>query len=118
MSTRPSSTKLRRICFEAHQQTDEHGQIFMICHICNGPIWPAKADAWECEHVMRRCLSGDDSAENLKPAHVRCDKVKTAADVSENAKGKRVADKHFGIRKKVAWGGKYRKKMDGSVVER
>jgi len=118
MTARPSSTKLRRICFEANQQTDEHGQIYMTCHICNGPIWPAKGDAWEAEHVMRRCLSGDDSAENLKPAHVRCHKVKTAADVSENAKGKRVADKHFGIRKKVSWGGKYRKKLDGSVVER
>jgi 5-methylcytosine-specific restriction endonuclease McrA len=113
---RPSSAKLRRACFEANKFVSGMGT-YLVCHICGGMIWPAK-DAWEAEHVVRRCLSGDDSASNLKPAHVKCHKVKTAVDVSENAKGKRVSDKHFGIRKKTAWGGKLRKKMDGSVVER
>lgn len=98
---RPSSAKLRRVCFEAHKIEGPHG-LHLICHICGGVIWPAK-DAWEAEHVLRRCLSGDDSAANLKPAHVKCHKVKTAADVSENAKGKRVSDKVLGIERKSGW---------------
>lgn len=116
MTARPSSTKLRRICFEAHKIQGPHG-LHLLCHICGGVIWPAK-NAWEAEHVLRRCLSNDDSATNLRPAHVKCHKVKTAADVSENAKGKRVADKHHGIKAKKSWGGKWKRKMDGTVVER
>ena len=103
MTARPSSTKIRRICFDDNKREDENGRVYMICHICNGPIWPSKGDAWEAEHVMRRCLSNDDSAANLRPAHVKCHKVKTAADVSENAKGKRVSDKVLGIERKSGW---------------
>ena len=102
MHDRPSSKKLRRVCFEANIRTDPEGGVFMVCHICGCQIWPT-IDKWECEHVMRRCLSGDDSAENLKPAHVKCHRVKTSADVSENAKGKRVSDKVLGIERKSGW---------------
>ena len=112
---RPSSAKLRRECFDANKLEGPHG-LHLLCHICGGVIWPTK-DQWECEHVMRRCLSGDDSASNLKPAHVKCHREKTKDDVSENAKGKRVSDKHFGISRKKPWS-KFKKKMDGSIVER
>lgn len=99
---RPSSAKTRRACFEASKITDDTGRIYMICHICGGVIDPAR-EKWEADHVIRRVLSGDDTASNLKPAHYKCHRVKSADDHSENAKGKRVADKHFGIDRKKGW---------------
>lgn len=96
---RPSSTKLRRECFEANKLVDENGKVYMICHITGLRIDPAK-DEWDAEHVIRRCLSGDDSASNLKPALREHHKQKTADDVRENAKGKRIRDKHFGVERK------------------
>lgn len=117
MTTRPSSTKLRRQCFDANRRTDEHGKIFMICHICNGPIWPQKGDAWECDHVTRRVLCGDDDVSNLKPAHYKCHRTKTIRDIRENAKGKRESDNYYGIRKR-GWNGKWKRKLNGETVER
>jgi len=115
---RPSSTKLRRVCFDAHKIVGDHGT-YMICHICKGPIWPAKGDKWEADHVIRRVLSADDSPENLRPAHTKCHRVvKTPDDIREHAKGKRVSDKHNGIRTKMQWNRRYRKKINGEIVER
>lgn len=116
MTARPSSTKLRRICFDANKQTDSAGRVFLACHICSGVIWPAK-DQWEVEHVMRRVLCGDDSESNLKPAHVKCHRTKTIQDIRENAKGKRQSDNHYGITRK-GWGGKWKRKFNGETVER
>lgn len=100
MSPRPNSTKVRRECFDAHKWTHPvTGRIMLTCHICKGRIDPAR-DRWEAEHQTRRILSEDDSAANVLPAHVDCHKPKTAQDISENAKGKRVRDKHFNIRRK------------------
>ena len=112
---RPSSAKLRRLCFEANKQKDELG-VFMICHLTGARIDPVR-DEWDAEHVVRRAASMDDSAKNLKPALRIPHREKTKIDNSETAKGKRVSDKHFGIKSR-GWGGKYRKKMNGEVVER
>lgn len=115
MTARPSSARLRRECFEAHKITHQvTGKECLVCHICSGIIWPGK-DAWEASHVIAHYFGGHETM----PAHYKCHRDQTARkDIPEIAKSKRIADKHFGIRKKVAWGGKYRKKLDGSVVER
>lgn len=99
MDKRPSSTALRRACFDANKKADSAGRFYLVCHICSGPIWPQKGDAWEADHVLRRVLSEDDSTENLKPAHVKCHREKTKDDIRENAKGKRVRDKYMGFRR-------------------
>lgn len=95
---RPSGAqiKARRECFEAHKWADDAGKIWLTCHICKGLIDPAR-EKWEAEHVIRRILKADDTPSNVWPAHVKCHAVKTVEDVKENAKGKRVHDRHFGI---------------------
>ena len=116
MTPRPSSTKLRRICFDANKTVDQFGKVYMTCHICNGVIWPAK-DQWEADHVMRRALCGDDDVSNLKPAHYKCHRTKTIQDIRENANGKRESDNYYGIRKR-GWNGKWKRKLNGETVER
>ena len=112
MSKRPSSTKSRRECFNAHKQKDANG-VYLICHICQGRIDPLR-ESWEAEHTIPHAFGGED----LRPAHESCHRVKTSnQDIPAIAKSKRVSEKHFGIKKK-GWGGKYRKKMSGEIVER
>jgi len=108
--------KARRECFAEHKWNDEAGKIWLTCCFCGGRIDPAR-ERWEAEHNIRHALTADNSPNNVRPCHPHCHKPKTAEDISENAKGKRVSDKHFGLRSK-GWGGKYRKKMNGEVVER
>ncbi len=114
---RPSSTKVRRDCFEAHKKTDEDGHLYLVCYLSGGRFNPSTT-AWEAEHVIRRVLKKDDTPSNVWPAHARCHKPKTATDITENAKGKRVADKSFGVKRKSGFSKTWRKKMDGSVVRR
>jgi 5-methylcytosine-specific restriction protein A len=110
---RPSSAKARRECFEEHKQRDETGRIYLICHICSGRLDPAR-EQWEAEHVLPHAFGGKD----LRPAHYRCHKHKTATvDVPAIAKSKRVADKYFGIRKR-GWSTKWKKKVNGETVPR
>lgn len=109
---RPSSAKARRECFEANRYLDCNGKIYLVCHICECRIDPVR-EPWEAEHVIPHALGGKD----LKPAHERCHKGKTAEDVGKIAKSKRASDKHLGIKKK-GWGGHLRRKLDGSVVPR
>lgn len=110
---RPSSAKSRRECFEAHKQKDITGRIFLICHICNWPIDPVR-EPWEAEHVTPHAFGGKE----IMPAHEKCHKHKTSTvDVPAIAKSKRNSDRHFGIKRK-GWGGKFKKKMNGEVVER
>src|SRR5690349_18565878 len=94
-----STTKYRRDCFDAHKKVDETGRIYLVCYLCKGRIDPAR-DAWDAEHTKRKTLGGSDSPENVWPAHKGCHQPKTARDLTENAKGKRVSDKHFGIVRK------------------
>lgn len=120
---RPSSTKLRRQCFDNHKYTDALGRIRMDCHLCNLPIDPVR-DEWEAEHVLRRALGGElvpdiDGEGNVQPAHVDCHNRKTKVDVRENAKGKRMSDRHFGIKRSRGFGNsRFRKKVSGEVVRR
>lgn len=125
---RPSSTKIRRACFDANKFICPLSKrVLMTCHLCGGVIDLVKdgPNSWEAEHVLRRSLGrgDDDDIENIKPAHVSCHKDKTAEDVSENAKGKRVESNHFGFKKqrRPMPGSKasgWRIKMDGTRERR
>jgi 5-methylcytosine-specific restriction endonuclease McrA len=109
---RPSSAKARRECFDANKRSQD-GKYVLDCHICGGTIDPVR-EPWEAEHVIPHAFGG----EALKPAHYKCHKVKTSTvDVPAIAKSKRASDKHLGIKRK-GWGGKWKKKMSGEVVER
>ena len=98
--TRPrNSLKTRRECFEVHRWFDHLGRARLTCHICLQPIDPAR-EQWDAEHVIRRVLKPSDSPEDVLPAHAKsCHPEKTAIDNRETAKGKRVRDRHFGIKR-------------------
>lgn len=125
---RPSSTKIRRECFERWKYRCHLSQRWLIdCHLCGLPIDVIKEGphSWEAEHVLRRSLNrgDDDDIENIKPAHVSCHADKTREDVTENAKGKRVESNHFGFKKqrRPMPGSKasgWRIKMDGTREKR
>ena len=93
-----------------------------ICHLCGSAI-DGTREPWEAEHVIALEISGDDSDDNLRPAHVACHKAKTKDDAGRIAKAKRVAAKHVGAfrpRNPLPGGrqSKWRKRMDGTVERR
>jgi 5-methylcytosine-specific restriction protein A len=110
---RPSSTRVRRECFEANKWTDETGHIWLTCHLCGGRLNPA-TERWDAEHPTPHANGGT----KVLPAHVSCHKEKTGNDVSEIAKGKRQYDRHFGIDRPSGWNRRWKKKLNGEVVER
>lgn len=84
---RSLSTKVRAALFLEHK-----GQ----CHICGGLIHPGQA--WEVEHVIPLAQGGDDEPQNMRPAHAKCHRVKTADDAANTARAKRREAKHNGWR--------------------
>ncbi len=40
------------------------------CHICGGLI--AEDSDWEADHILRRCVGGDNQSDNYLPAHGLC----------------------------------------------
>lgn len=91
------------------------------CYLCGLMIRPG--ESWEVEHILPVGLGGDNTEENLRPAHSKCHKPKTAQDVVKMRKADRVRAKHFGAKKKTGSipGSKqsgWKRKMDGTVVRR
>lgn len=116
-----NSVKARRICFDAHRKQDAMG-VHLVCHICSGRIAPGR-DPWEADHIRRHAEGGEETAENLWPAHEACHAEKSRGDASEVAKGKRVAARHYGIRRTSrpmpgSRQSRWKRKMNGEVVPR
>lgn len=94
-----------------------------VCHICGEQI-DGTRERWDADHVIPLEISGDDSDENLRPAHERCHRAKTAKeDAPAIAKCKRVAAKHNGSSKPKGTlpgsrNSKWKRKVDGTVVPR
>jgi 5-methylcytosine-specific restriction endonuclease McrA len=92
------------------------------CCICQSKI--KVGEAWVDEHVKPLWLNGTNDMDNRAPAHADCALTKTRKETTQRAKGRRVAEKHFAGRqskgppmpgtKRSRW----KKKMDGTVVER
>lgn len=99
MKRRSLTTKARLELF-----TEHHGE----CHICGGKIHAG--EKWEVEHLIPIAMGGDDEAHNMRPAHVKCHRAKTSADVKAIAKAKRMEAKHLGIRPRKG------RPMPGSVA--
>jgi 5-methylcytosine-specific restriction endonuclease McrA len=92
------------------------------CCLCHGRIDPVR-DAWILEHKLALASGGDNEPENLGPAHQKCAIDKTKEDLARIAKGKRIAEKHYGARKtKRPMAGsrasKWKRHMDGSTSKR
>jgi hypothetical protein len=92
------------------------------CCLCHGRIDPVR-DAWILEHKVALASGGDNEPENIGPAHQKCAINKTREDLARIAKGKRIAEKHYGARKTKrpmagSRGSRFKKHMDGRVTER
>ena len=105
MTRKPRTAKQRLELFNANGR---------ICHLCGGKI--EAGQAWELDHVNELWISGDDSDENMKPAHKKCHRAKTSQRATVLAKVARIEAKHKGVKKKSKWG-PFRKKMDGTVID-
>ena len=114
MSRRRMSTTRRLRIFQAAKG---------ICHLCDGKI-DGTREAWDADHVIPLEISGDDSDDNLRPAHERCHSIKTGSkDIPVIAKAKRVEAKHIGAKKSKATlagsrASKWKKPINGPAVRR
>lgn len=114
MTRRRMSTSRRARIFEAAGR---------VCHICGHRI-DGTRERWDADHVTPLEISGDDTDDNLRPAHEACHRVKTGQqDAPTIAKAKSVAGKHIGAHKSRSplpggRGSKLKRKIDGSVVPR
>lgn len=88
-----------------------------VCYLCGGKIDGA-TERWEIEHEIPLAISRDNSDDNLRLAHFKCHKVKTANDAGDIARAKRRAAKHDGSARKTGWSTRFRKKIDGTVIDR
>lgn len=88
-----------------------------ICHLTGVKIDPVR-DEWDLDHRTALILGGEHRESNLFPALRAAHRRKTATEVSVKSKIARVKKKHLGITKaKSSLGQRFRKKMDGSVVD-
>ena len=91
-----------------------------ICHICQTKIHTG--EAWQADHILPLALGGEDNEKNMAPAHEKCHLGKTKVDISRTRKADRQRAKHLGIKKKSTIPGsknsRWKKKLDGTVVER
>lgn len=104
----------------------ERGRLFTlykgVCYLCEGKIHTG--DAWEIEHQIPWELSRDDSDDNLRLAHVKCHKAKSAVDIGIIRKCQRIEQKHLGMRPRsrtpLPFGKSsgLKRKLSGEIVER
>lgn len=90
------------------------------CQICTRKLRPG--DRWDCDHIVALVNGGAHAESNLQVACVSCHSAKTRADVAEKSRARRIQAHHAGIRKPSAFAcartSRYRKKVDGTVVDR
>lgn len=90
------------------------------CQICERKLMPG--DRWDADHVVALVNGGEHAEGNLQVACVACHRGKTAADVAEKSRARRIQAKHAGIRKPSTFAcartSRFKKRMDGTVVDR
>lgn len=91
------------------------------CHLTGRKIKPG--DKWDLDHVTALVNGGENRESNLAPALRTEHRKKTAADVAQKAKDRRVRSKHLGIYSPKATlagskASKWKRKVDGTVVPR
>ncbi len=113
MKRRPRTGKQRLAILEAHG---------CRCYLSGAVIDPVK-DRWELEHVIPLAGGGTDDDDNLRPVLAWAHLEKTKQDLARIAKGKRIEQKHKGAHRSArpmpgSRASRWKRKMDGSVVER
>lgn len=115
--------KPRRKSLTTRQRLDAVHAGGINCWYCGKPLNMAR-DEIEIDHIVPLALGGAESARNRRGLHVECHRLKTAEDMRQIAKAKRVAAKHAGTWKEprhVVDGSlrsRFKRKLDGTVIER
>lgn len=89
------------------------------CWICGLRI--KDGEKYEIDHRDALILGGSDSEDNLAPAHVKCHRGKSDADLSAKSKRDRIIDRGYvgpEKRKSSLSSSRYRKTMSGVVVDK
>jgi 5-methylcytosine-specific restriction endonuclease McrA len=96
-----------------------------MCVLCKGKIYGGR-ERWSIVHITPLALGGEDTDNNMGPAHEACALKKTfgrTGDLAKAAKAKRVKSRHLGIKKSKnplpgGKGSKWKKKIGGGVEPR
>lgn len=67
-----------------------------VCHLCGGRIHAG--EQWDAEHPTALAMGGSDKEEDLRPAHAKCHRPKTAQDIADIARAKRREARHIGAK--------------------
>lgn len=92
-----------------------------VCCLCKQPIDGTRS-RWIVEHLTPLADGGEDVDENCAPAHETCAKPKTKKEAGDRSRMRKSAEARFGAKERKGFAtnriGKWKKKMDGSVVRR
>lgn len=113
MKRRQRTGKQRLAICERHNWT---------CYLTGLRIDPVR-DRYHLEHVIPLAGGGTDDDDNLRPVLAWAHLEKTKKDLARIAKGKRIEQKHKGAHRSArpmpgSRASRWKRKMDGSVVER
>jgi len=86
------------------------------CAVTNKPFMPG--DVYHYDHVIPLWLGGRHAENNLVAILAGFHTEKTKGEAAVRAKVYRQRNKHLGLREKKPWNKRFKKKLDGSVVER
>lgn len=92
----------RKNCFE-YWKIEHKGGFWLPCKCpdCKGALFNAAVVPWEAAHLVARAHGGSDDPTNVVPMQKDCHRHLTSTvDVPRIAKGKRTAEKHYGVREK------------------
>ncbi len=78
---------------------------------------------WQMDHIIALANGGENRETNLQPLITKAHKEKTAGDVAQKAKDRRVKSKHLSIHKPKSImpgsrASKWKRNFDGTVVKR
>lgn len=98
-----NSNKARRTCVDTHAWFNLLGRKCLTCHVCGCTIelLSTRPDKWRADHSRRHAEGGKETADNLWPICIDCDTGpdgKAAQDTKTIAHGKRMADRHDGVK--------------------
>lgn len=108
----PAPRRVRLRVLEAHGGT---------CALTGQKIRPG--DEWDLDHIQALANGGENRETNLQPVLRAAHRKKTAQDVAQKAKDRRVRSKHLGVHQSKTpmpggRGSKYKRKVGGGVVLR
>ena len=93
-------------------------RLYVYCAMCDTPTF----GSYHLDHVVPLQLGGSDDGANLQPLCFPCHRIKTAKDLSDIARAKRLAGETRQGPSKTPLpfgrGSKLKKKLNGKVIER